>query len=743
MQHFDSERSYAWRVVALVAAVAVLAVAFLLYEPPGVSTPLKPAGPPAAPDASREEPDTPIPTGQAIAVDSEIRAFLSPGLDSFLPGVPQPPNGSAPTSTEPALPFSLSGVVVDHDGNAVPLAQVHMNVTAAPTPGNDAPQTGDPGAPSAGPRDEGAASTSEYVVSADGAGQFAFRNVPFAQAAMNLHAAKDGFIGISQRVTPKSGAETRQIVLRMEPGRTIVGTLIAPDGRGVADGVVSCHQAWNQQGTTTTGDDARTNARGGFALVVSADAEAMDVRAVSPQDGQDFFLDVAIDDKPLVLRMKAKASLHGLVSHPSGRPAAGTVVVAETTLPFRESQFSFGFEIQIPRIRAHDRVDAEGRYRIDGLYPGLTYGVRVFDQGEQTPLSPDTWITLTAGEDREWNYRQAAAFEVHGRVLTAGSGRTVRAAKVHVEKDGRPLVDDDSDTGDTGEFFYRTANGPGRYTFYAVPKGASSSFAAELRRRFANVVDLREQNAPVEVDLKLPEPAIFRVQVVDRDGGTPMFYAARLIVSTPSGKEQVWPASDKGDGHATFMAFEPNVEAWVTVGWSKGGAAEPGTEGTHRTVRTGVVYPEDVVVLEPSCGVSGRVLTADGAPAVTVTLRVDAKYDNGSVGGVTVQTDADGSFSEKLCLLARPMDLTITAESESGRWELGHILPDAYGLFNCGTLVLPPPRRACGSLKHHWQVHFNVSSREGNSKTTRSQATVEAVLSASVAIEAADRYPVV
>jgi len=221
-------------------------------------------------------------------------------------------------------------------------------------------------------------------------------------------------------VAVKAGQEVVEV--RLEPGATIAGRVVGPDGRGVPDARVGWEPVEEESfgplhGTALNEDErVRTDADGGFRLIglahlpyrVNASAEGY---ADTP------LVQVEAGTEDLVLRLVPGQSCRIVVLDPEGRPVSGASIrvcalekLTPSTTRYREV--------------AEGETDAQGAYVVDGARSDAEY--------EVTIEPPSRGAVLVGTKERHWKPEDTtiqldAGYYVTGKVLDAAGNPVVGA----------------------------------------------------------------------------------------------------------------------------------------------------------------------------------------------------------------------------------------------------------------------------------------------------------------------------
>jgi hypothetical protein len=205
---------------------------------------------------------------------------------------------------------------------------------------------------------------------------------------------------------PKSA--TCDVALR--PGRSRTGTVVGPDGQPLTGAHVAgltpvLHYEFPSPGQPARRPGLKT---ADFAALGLGPHEVRKVVFFHPEKKLGKVQPVRGDEEgPLTVRLEPLGSLTGRVVNPQGRPWAGLIVRADMDrnvatnrdLPAELSHY-WGSLMEVKTT-----TDREGRFRVDGLLPGLKYNVVISD-GELTPAQPVLTayaedLTVEAGKTRD------------------------------------------------------------------------------------------------------------------------------------------------------------------------------------------------------------------------------------------------------------------------------------------------------------------------------------------------------
>jgi hypothetical protein len=198
-------------------------------------------------------------------------------------------------------------------------------------------------------------------------------------------------------VNPPKGAASVTCDLVLDPGRTLTGTVLGPDGRPLAGalmGGLSAADSWAYE--PLKGAE--------FTAAALKPGEPRRLLAVHREKRLAGTLLVRGDEKgPLTVRLQPWGVVTGRLVTPDGKPHTGVeiltlggdVITAEGVQPRDPDAGSLPGSV---------KPDKEGKFRLEGLVPGLKYTLSVVRAGYVVFISGsvgDKALTLKAGETRD------------------------------------------------------------------------------------------------------------------------------------------------------------------------------------------------------------------------------------------------------------------------------------------------------------------------------------------------------
>ncbi len=636
----------------------------------------------------------PAPPAGTAASDSEGRfavADLEPGAydvgatrAGYAPTtVPRVEIGAATTDTgrivlEPGITFD--GLVVDAAGK--PVEGVSITALAG----------GDPLAFAA--RLFGGNNEPDAVTGPDG--RFVIRDRRRGER-VDLLARREGYGegGVPGLVVPPDAP----LKITLTAASRIGGRVLDPEGRPVPGASVLLRRDRRAGGggmmfMFQSVSGAETDESGAFELEdVPPGGVSLTVQASGYQDQEVPGLTVVAgkDLTGLEVRLAASAWVEGRVLLPDGTPAVGASIgpVRDESAPRGMRSFAAA-------------ADGDGRFRLDGLKPGLQSVEANRDNLPRVVRDLELRPGVNAAD-----FQFTGGVDVSGRVVDA-AGAPVARATVQLEQGARSWGGPETMTDANGEFTFRNVM-DGEFRAVAQRSGHASSEPATVKVAGAAVggvlLQLRTPSAIVgtvrgvepsalagisvrafgqdavgmvstspdaqgRYRLENAGPGTWHVSAQDRDGGT-----ATAEVTIEAGQAEATADLDFGKGFTVtgrvVVGTEPVVDAFVFASGRAFTQARTDSEGRFRlrgveagpleisvndftrglrhTEKLEVKGDRDVVLRVPTMRVAGRVLdAADRSPLAGVSValaRTDAAEGEGGVFlRPAVSADAAGRF---------------------------------------------------------------------------------------------------
>lgn len=504
---------------------------------------------------------------------------------------------------EPPLQV-IEGTVVDDKGRPVPVCQVGVRSTSGRGPESEVTYAGGP---------QGATVVNGW-----------FRRTARGRApfTVGVSGAQDGDgrplnLRPRQVTVPEAGGPPLTIAL--EPGLTLTGRVLTPEGQGLA-------------GVTVTGgsSSATTDAEGAFTLGgLTEGALKLQVRPPKPYVGvNDVATEAGATD--LVVRLVAGLAVAGVVEGPDGRPLSSGWVSASWPAAAGRAGGNGGAT-----------VSSDGRFRVEGLPEDAVVQLQVqIWSGNDATYPPKTVKDVRAGTV-DLVVRMSPGAVVEGVVVTADGTPYPGGGTVMARAEG---VDNSSGWGaevQSDGTFRLGGVAPGRVRIQVHRNDggpAPEPVAVDAPARGVRVV------------LPASTPVRGRLAGAGADAAK---FSVRAWVSTSPGRRSR-SARVAPDGTFTLEGLTPDVD-WTLFAI----AADDDRYALHGPVRGGA----SDVVLELTAGrsIEGSVTGADGGPPPPNTF-VSARASGGSaaLGG---RVDERGQF--RLRGLP-PGRYTITAQSQDG-----------------------------------------------------------------------------
>ncbi len=583
---------------------------------------------------------------------------------------------AAPVDTDDRVPLEgpmLEGLVVDAAGTPLPGARVILAELPARS---DEPwiQVGGPPTPEV------------HTTRSGPDGRFALQRAETATRGW-ICASLSGYA--MDRHHLQAGAAT-DLVLEMHPGRNLEGRLLDGDGRPLPNVLLTTDQCWRESDFAEHSSGiALTDERGTFAIGIDPEAVACTLGAESPDHGHDVFVGVPTAGFA-ELRWNDRAVVEGQVAGMTAEQVGRVQVdvtgsLADPPIPVWRSGWNM-----LTRFSAE--VDADGRYRVEGIQPGMTYDACLVEVPTGTTtsrgrlrLSPDGLerFPLSAGEVVTRDFALQPPIVVTGRVLTAQSRQPLAGIRIAASKDGVTLHDVYAETDGDGRYEVRLTAGPGTYRLQAEPRWT----LAQQKGDSSGIDRLLDASQPHAIDLVLPEPTILGFRVLDLAGKPIESVRTSLSVESSDGRRASWGDSQRLDaeGRGSLRLFEPLARLRFHVSPFPDG---PGAVQVLEDITPGVEVPELTFTLPPACDLAAGLVDADGIPLAATSVHVTAHYADGSQESTNATTDALGRL-----LLAGRMRANSTArlrlsaqDAGSATSELAATLPD--GTADLGVVTL-------------------------------------------------------
>jgi RNA polymerase sigma factor (sigma-70 family) len=529
---------------------------------------------------------------------------------------------------------------------------------------------------------------------------------PQHYGVVHVYATAEGYQSTGEQHPVEPGTDKSGIDYTLQPGFTLHGRLLGPDGRPAANaGVGLCaYEAIEGSYGANIWALCATDTEGNFLLGLPAPGTVW-LMAVASNGEPDFFEAVPAREGEIAeLAMGMGASLSGTVLRADGSPLADAYVVAcgrfglvddpdfahqvESTnaaeiasaymqgvYTGKDGAFSFGPLAAVPD--AVLSVDSPAGYDKAGQRL-LSHHVGPLRSGEETKLE----IVLPGGTEV-----MKVAVQVVGELTgdplpftavqvlnTATESRTMLSA--HFEPPWYPVK--------------RGLTEPGTYVLW--PQYNNRGWTDE--RTVYGQELIWEAGAEKTITFRIPDPFALSVRVVDMDGAP----IADADVECVGDGAAFRTEKSNAEGRLRFAGFPPNAPAWFQV--SRDGY------GVDETVAiTGAPaedYPEQTVVLHRMGGVEGRAVDPDGTPIANASVHIKFTTDTETwlqrqeeVNQLStdLETDASGAFVWLDGLPAVSGTLTISVHGHDGTRLQGEpipVTPVASEVLQLETIMLRP-----------------------------------------------------
>ena len=579
-----------------------------------------------APDVRAPEWETTSAEGRIELSGLEPGTILAQPLLGGLGIVEVVAGGTSTARIEIPIGVAVRGRVETHDGNVVPDADVFLS----------------PGA--AEPQYEG-----RVVARTDSRGEFAIRTAPAGVGAC-LSARAAGFAPSDQvllTAPPRSSVEL--VIVLGEPGRSLQGVVLSPEGEPVAGAsvLVGSERGWiprrlgdGSPAWSAIGELVRTDAAGRFELrgvplrKVPIQARASGHPVWRGEVGPD-------DPLPIVIRLERGAIVHGIVRDAGGATLSGIRVRVDPAHGFASRGTTSA---------------TDGSFRLAELPSGSLVLVAErpatgFQLGGAASASAA--LVLAPGAEHRWDPVLPVAREVRGRIEAPGQlldGWTVRGWR-DADASGAPSYVEEARTDDHGRFVL--AQPPeGEIGLALFGRGGSAFPLARLEGVLVG--------GP-EVVLR-PDPALLptcRIRGTLVDARGERIRSADVVASSATfGTTLVHP--DAADG--TFDLGALPAGEWTLQ-------VDPLVAGWAVTRVARVLVPEETWD-------AGEVLLGPGG---TLAVRL--------VGA----PEADAFHAELLDSESRPADRLVF---DSGAARSRPLAPGTYRLVLGGSFAVEPPDRS-------------------------------------------------
>jgi hypothetical protein len=190
-------------------------------------------------------------------------------------------------------------------------------------------------------------------------------------------------------INPKPGDESVKADFELDPGRTVKGKLVGPDGEPVAGawmmGALDRMQTWSERPLPSAVFEVHalgsTDKRG---LLFYHEAKRLAGAYIVKPD----------EEGPVTIRLEPCGTLTGRLVDVGGEPQAGARMTCDRPYDGGDSRFEIG------SLPSPIKTETDGRFRISGLVPGLKYSI-VASKGRMSLGEAIKNAVTTAGEVKD------------------------------------------------------------------------------------------------------------------------------------------------------------------------------------------------------------------------------------------------------------------------------------------------------------------------------------------------------
>jgi RNA polymerase sigma factor (sigma-70 family) len=195
-------------------------------------------------------------------------------------------------------------------------------------------------------------------------------------------------------IDPGPKDEVVKVEISFDRGRSVAGKVVGPDGKPLAGAQVLGIQATNEFRPTTLRGDT-------FTVHALAPGRPREMYFLHREKKLAGAITVRANDREAVVRMAPWATVTGRVLSPDGKPAAGAEVSFQLVDGLADERVRQ--KLYHDRSRSTERTDTNGRFRIEGMFPGLEVGVYANTPGLRVsagsrPVIPKSGETVDVGD---------------------------------------------------------------------------------------------------------------------------------------------------------------------------------------------------------------------------------------------------------------------------------------------------------------------------------------------------------
>jgi RNA polymerase sigma factor (sigma-70 family) len=580
---------------------------------------------------------------------------------------------------DPARYGSISGKVVDEDGEPVPNANVLLVCYGYEE--GETIDTLDVWVQRAMKRNH------HYRATTDTEGNYTITGIQFrGQAAV---AASIGeFSSNSKSLVLREGESDVGVNLMVEAATraVLIGRIFSADGRPVHDGVVR-PEGIHATGLAYTGEDGVfvTTTRNAYRFPTRS--LETDVSVYSPSFGSATFTEVPVGTGEMIsLTMPKPVGLRGNVTWADGRPAEGMTVRLEGGIPHWNYGDDGSRTLQSVGLSMsyEATIDESGQYEIPAIDAGQYYVRVAVEDADGKTLAEERLKMLPPPI---WSTELGDAIIVTGIVRGERSGKPLnrRPLKVCVLRDGNEIervkVDED------GRYGLELPAIAGPYTICP----AYEPFAGTVFERYGKSVYL-DPGEEVAINLAIFELYSQSIRVIDEFGKH--IAGASVSRNDPVGN---WRAGETdADGQFTCTDLLPafdgvDVSTHLTV-------THPDfceESSTPRIGEPGAVYPEETILLYGKASIEGRIVYTDGSPAPNTNVSVRITYADGRSKSTSASTSQGGVFRLADTVPATTIEVAVSvradeADSVDLNWKTGPVTCAPGDVLDLGDFTVHP-----------------------------------------------------
>jgi protocatechuate 3,4-dioxygenase beta subunit len=187
-----------------------------------------------------------------------------------------------------------------------------------------------------------------------------------------------------------AGTESVTVDLQFDPGRSISGTIVGPDGSPVAGCTIT--------GLMAAYDPRKTLTDANFTAVALDPERPRTLAAISADRRLAGAIKVSgAETSPPVLKLRPTGSVTGRVIDADGKPVAK----AQVMIFYRDNVLHRLAPSAQTFNRSWTEADADGRFRVDGLIAGQQFGIGFEVKGRMLDVAKPRGYTITPGESKD------------------------------------------------------------------------------------------------------------------------------------------------------------------------------------------------------------------------------------------------------------------------------------------------------------------------------------------------------